>query len=469
MRELAVAEISRKVAIRPIAQGSVVPPVPAALVRALESFWESAVRRAQQMDETGFAAFEKEFREDVLKLGRNILDAALPCALGTGYEHSRRACTICGGKAKFVGYRPKTITTLVREIRLRRAYYRCETCGVAQIPLDTRLSVKWSSFSPGVREAISLLDARVPFEEGADLLERLSCIRMTGEEGRKIAEELGKRLELETQEEIDNVWQVNKPTPREVGETAERMYFSPDGTHVNTQESGWMEAKVGSVFTTKIPGRGEDPQRDHTRYVATMGKIEDLGKRMYTEGLKLGFEPGKTVPVVVADGAHWIWNWADASLPKERVEIIDFFHAAEKLWEVSRAVFGEENPDGKRWAENCRGKLYRGGHADCLRALRRLKPRTKDGREKVRTTIGYYEGNRERMRYAEFRRKGYFIGSGVTESSCKRLVGARLKQAGMRWVIDGAQAILQLRVAYLNQRWDSLWAKRGAADGGYLQ
>lgn len=457
MRELAVAEISRKVAVRPIAQGSEIPPVPLALVRAWETFWESTVRRAQQIEETGFASFEKEFREDLLKLGAGMLDAALPCAVGTGYEHSRRECTICGGKAEFHGCRPKTITTLVREIRLRRAYYRCPTCGVTQFPLDEVLSVKGTGFSPGVREAISFLNAKVPFDEGVETLERLSCIRMAGEEGRKLAEELGKRLELETLEEIDNVWQVNKPTPREIGETAERMYFSPDGTHVNTQEAGWTEAKVGTVFTTNIPGRGQEPEREHTRYAATMGKADDLGRRLYTEGLKLGFEAGKTEPVVVGDGAHWIWNWADGCLPKERVEIIDFYHASEKLWEVSRTVFGEENPDGKTWAKKYRDWLFVGRFDDCMRALRRLKPRTKEGREKVRATIHYYETNRERMRYAEFRRRGYFIGSGVTESSCKRLVGARLKQAGMRWVTDGAQAILQLRTAWLNKRWDCLW------------
>ena len=43
------------------------------------------------------------------------------------------------------------------------------------------------------------------------------------------------------------------------------------------------------------------------------------------------------------------------------------------------------------------------------------------------------------------------------ESSCKNLVGSRLKQAGMRWTRQGAQAILQLRLAILNDRWDHLW------------
>lgn len=256
MRELAIAEISRNATVRPIAPGADIPPVPAAIIRAVESLWEATVRKAQRVGETGFACVEKEFREDLLRVGGSLLDGALSCAVGTGYEHSRRACTICAGKAEFISNRPKTITTLVREVRLRRAYYRCPTCKTTQVPLDELLSVKSTSFSPGVREAISLLNAQVPFDEGVELLERLSCIRMAGEEGRKLAEQLGKKLELETLEEVANVWQVHKPTPREIGETAERMYFSPDGTHVNTQEAGWSEAKVCLHDEGSSPGTG---------------------------------------------------------------------------------------------------------------------------------------------------------------------------------------------------------------------
>ena len=211
---------------------------------------------------------------------------------------------------------------------------------------------------------------------------------------------------------------------------------------------------MGTVFTTDIPREGEDPERVHTRYAATMGNAEELGKRLYAEALKLGLIE-ETQVVVVADGAHWIWSWAESSLPKDRKEIIDFYHASEKLYEVGHAVFGENSEEGSRWAKGWRDKLYLGKFDECVHALKRLKPKSADAKECVRKTIHYYEGNRHRMRYAEFRAAGYFIGSGVTESGCKHLVGQRLKQAGMRWAIEGAQSMLQLRAAYLNGRWDS--------------
>lgn len=430
------------------------------LQRALESVWVDAVRKAQGIPQEGFAGMEKEFREKILKLAANLLGEALACALGTGYEGHQIACAGCGGQAKFVSHRPRTITTLVQEIRLERSYYHCPKCASGAVPLDRTLSLNGTSFSPAVREAICLLDAEIPFDRGSKLLERLSAIGLDKQEGRHIAEGLGRELERQTVEELENTWKPAKPIPREIETTPERMYFSPDGTTVHIGKE-WKEAKVGTVFTTGIPRRGQEPEREYTRYAATMGDAEDLGKRMYVDALKLGFDPEKTKSVVVADGAHWIWNWAEVSLPKDRVEIIDFYHASEKLWDVKRAVFGEDSPKGTRWAETWRGKLYKGKVGACIRAMARLKPKTKEGRECVRKVIGYYETNCKRMRYNKFRRHGYFIGSGVTESSCKRLVGARMKQAGMRWTREGAQAVLQLRLAVLNDRWDYLWAGRG--------
>ncbi|MBI5245288.1 MAG: hypothetical protein HY922_16620 [Elusimicrobia bacterium] len=50
----------------------------------------------------------------------------------------------------------------------------------------------------------------------------------------------------------------------------------------------------------------------------------------------------------------------------------------------------------------------------------------------MRRAIHYFQANLRRMRYKDFRKAGYFIGSGVVESACKHLVASRLKQAGMR-------------------------------------
>lgn len=417
--------------------------------------WAETVRRARGIPQDGFAAMEKDFRERLLKLGALLLGEALPIGLGTGYAGSGVSCGGCGGRARFVNHRPRTVTTLVQEVRVGRAYYHCGRCGRGEVPLDRLLSLNGTSFSPGVREAICLLDAEVAFERGSDLLRRLSEIRLDKQEGRRLAEGLGRELERRTVAEVEGTWRLGGPVPREATEPARRLYLSPDGTTA-PMLAGWKEVKLGAVFTGSVPERGEEPQRLRTRYVGTMGNAQDVWRRMYVEALKMGLDENTEV-AVIADGANWIWREAENTLPKNRVEIIDFYHASEKLWEVSRAVFGDEDAKGKAWAERWSRKLYDADAAPVMAALRRLRPRGPAAREVLRTTLAYYRAHRRRMRYREFRAKGYFIGSGVVEGGCKHLVGARLKQAGMRWTPEGAQAILQLRLARLNDRWDYLW------------
>lgn len=454
MQELAAPKVSTR---RPAVPNhdEKIDRAPDVLHRALDSLWAETVRRARGIPEDGFAAMEKDFRERLLKLGALVLGEALPVGLGTGYASSAVSCPGCGGQARFVNHRPRTVTTLVQEVRVARAYYHCAGCKRGTVPLDRALSLEGTSFSPGVREAICLLNAEVAFERGSDLLRRLSAIRLDKQEGRRLAEDLGRELERQTVAEVEGAWRPDTPVPREATSSARRLYLSPDGTTAPMLE-GWKEVKLGAVFTGSVPRRGEDPERLQTRYVGTVGDAEELWRRMSVEAFKLGQSDG-TQMVVIADGASWIWRRADETLPKERVEILDFYHASEKLWEVSRAVFGEEDPKGKAWAERWSRKLHDSDAAAAMAALGRLRPRGPAAREIVRTTLGYYRTHRRRMRYREFRDQGYFVGSGVVESGCKHLVGTRLKQAGMRWTPEGAQAILQLRLARINQRWDHLW------------
>lgn len=65
------------------------------------------------------------------------------------------------------------------------------------------------------------------------------------------------------------------------------------------------------------------------------------------------------------------------------------------------------------------------------------------------------------MKYDEYQRMGFHIGSGVIEAGCKYVIGHRFKRSGMRWSRKGAKHLMCLRVAYLNDDWarvqNSLW------------
>ena len=63
------------------------------------------------------------------------------------------------------------------------------------------------------------------------------------------------------------------------------------------------------------------------------------------------------------------------------------------------------------------------------------------------------------MRYAEYRRVGVPLGSGVTEAACKTVYTQRLKLSGMRWKKAGAQTVLDLRVLQLSGVWAAAYQR----------
>ena len=74
--------------------------------------------------------------------------------------------------------------------------------------------------------------------------------------------------------------------------------------------------------------------------------------------------------------------------------------------------------------------------------------------------IKYFEQRVEIMRYDEYQREDLVLATGVIEGACRYVVGERLDCSGMRWKIEGAEPLLQLRCIELNGDWDEFitWA-----------
>ena len=89
--------------------------------------------------------------------------------------------------------------------------------------------------------------------------------------------------------------------------------------------------------------------------------------------------------------------------------------------------------------------------------------------ERDKAGAGLLQTNALRMRYAYFRDRSMFVGSGAIEAGCKAIIGQRLKLAGMRWNIPGATGILTLRCQQASNRWDQIWtATHHDRSGGRL-
>ncbi len=68
------------------------------------------------------------------------------------------------------------------------------------------------------------------------------------------------------------------------------------------------------------------------------------------------------------------------------------------------------------------------------------------------------------MRYDEYLEAGYPIASGVIEGACRYVVKDRMERTGMRWVLNGAHSMLELRSVHASGLWDEFTAFRIARE-----
>jgi hypothetical protein len=157
-------------------------------------------------------------------------------------------------------------------------------------------------------------------------------------------------------------------------------------------------------------------------------------------------------------------NWEYLATLPEGPEILDFYHATEHLADALAAVTGDGTIATRHKFEVLRESLLNedDGADQVINALTYLR-RKHPAKKSVAVELRYFRKNRKRMRYAEWKRAGFMIGSGVVEAACKTLVAQRLKLSGMRWSASGAQAILTMRGWDQSERFDEAWALVAAA------
>jgi len=240
---------------------------------------------------------------------------------------------------------------------------------------------------------------------------------------------------------------------------AERMAVSLDGVMVHLREEGWKEVKVATfstVETVPLEGSGDPEVRlSHHSYRAGLWDAVQFAKEQGAEGYRRGLRKAKQI-IAVSDAAAWIWGiiitWYAPC-----VQVIDWWHALQRVWTIAGAVYGEGSADTPVWFRTLQEHLWAGNVRLLLHALRQQWRRGKGMPDELRQAVGYLFRYRQRMRYAQYRKQGYPIGSGTVESACKVVVQERLVQAGMRWSRPCAQALLALRCALLSDRWDITW------------
>src|SRR5438445_6753027 len=216
----------------------------------------------------------------------------------------------------------------------------------------------------------------------------------------------------------------------------------------------------GCVVTNHKTDEKGHPMRDYesTVSVSCFARIEEFGPCLRQDAIRRGLALAMQV-VLLIDGAEGLANMGRLCFPTA-IQIVDFYHALEHAGKVLVALLGsKEHPDYKtrlgRWAK----RLLK-DQVEKLISETRMECAGRSTAQAVEKELGYFVNNVARMQYGTFRRRGFFIGSGVIEAGCKTVIGSRCKQSGMFWGEPGAENILALRCIQSSRRLHNFWKER---------
>jgi hypothetical protein len=408
----------------------------------------------------------------VLQAARQGGAGVLGTLLTYWQQHAPREVILCkcGQRMRSQGRRSKRLLTTLGRVPFARSFYQCEPpCSQSRFPDDERLDIIETTYSPGVRRLMARAGSQSQFEQAAEDLQCYAGLTVEAREIERVAEDVGRQVEQWLAAEQKRILQAaHAPAPAPTSDA--KFYVSFDGTGVpvrkgelagrrGKQKDGsarTREAKLGCVFTQIGLDREGYPQRDpdSTTYVGAIESSTLFGWRLYAEALRRGLERAKTV-IVLTDGARYNHTIVQTHFHRA-VHIVDLFHAYEHLTAIAQMLWGPEAKAPKAW----RDQLEAGEIGRLVRQAGKHLPTSATSKKFMLKELRYFEKNAAQMRYAEYREKKFFVGSGVVEAGCRTVVGERLKQSGMRWSVRGANAILALRCCILSRRFEDFWASR---------
>lgn len=368
--------------------------------------------------------------------------------------------------------------TINGRVRLSRRRWHSPGEGTTT-PLDRWVDAVEATISLGVREMACRLNGDgKSFDKAAANLARTAQVAISGETLRQLVETEGKRVvQAQKAGQLPINWSA-ADCKLETGTT--RIYFGSDGVmvpHVTDAEKlarrEMIKAKrrrrgrQARPLPLRKPGADQpykefkiiafyDEEQEHRAVSGTRGDCDVAGRLMRREAGRIHLDQADE-KVGNVDGSPWIRNQVEQqSLPLDALGL-DFYHLAENVHKARRDIYGEDVEAGKQWAGDL---LHTFKHEGYEPAWNQLLPwreaLRRSGKQRADQLLNYVSERRDMIGYPDFQAKGWQIGSGPTEATCKTLT-ARLKGSGMRWDGDNAEAIMGLEAIEQSGQWDEYW------------
>jgi hypothetical protein len=387
-----------------------------------------------------------------------------------------RPCPKCGRNLESKGLKPREMMTLIGVVKWWRRVRSCPgKCAIGQVvPSDEGLGLKpYQQTSVEVKWLACALAVFVPFETAAVLLDLLTGVKVCSKSIWQWVQGAGQRAMAQLNTQLEALAQGELPTEEAMPVTTQALplLIGADGVMVPFRPTAglakgktvWREVKVGVLarLGERVTPAGQRVRHlTQRRLVAVLGDIDAFRPRLWLEAVRQGIRSSQRV-VWLSDGGRGFWRLFDERFAPYATGILDFYHAAQNLWKGAKAWLDGRTQRARDWFTSARRRLRR-GHANAvladLHAALDLEDLPDSARETLTNLYNYLDNHRDHIDYAKFKELGLPIGSGLVESACKWLIQQRFKGVGTRWSEDGFNHLLHLRLAWVNGRFDNLFA-----------
>jgi len=465
---------------------------PQEIVQQIRAQFETLLAFVQETSGEPPCAYqmERHLVSRLLELGRTLL-LAFFCAQQRALEGEAHV-TVNGKVLARIGVRPRCVRSVFGKMRFVRSYYYADKQGY--FLLDARLNLPKHSASDLLREWRLKLACCVPYHRSGALLasvlgqkssvraieedllhdcdnaktfyDTLQAPEPVSEASILVVQADGKGVPMLTEEPTQERVRLGKGEKRghkkeaiatavytiapcvRTPEQVTKSLFEPSAS-ANEAPSGASEA------TTKRQG-----PRNKWLWATLTGKAAAVlfaaQQAQKREGEHIASR------VALSDGASPLQYHILKQLPGFTL-ILDIIHALEYLWEAANRVHGEKSPKRNAWVKERVLAMLSGQTGHIIEEFKTLAsgPTCKKGaRQALLDAVRYYERNLPYMRYDLYLAQGWPIGTGVIEGTCRHLVKDRCELSGMRWSVEGAEALLHLRSVAENDDWDLFEAFR---------
>jgi hypothetical protein len=367
----------------------------------------------------------------------------------------------------------KNIDTRFGVITIPRWFYQNtqdNSPGIA--PLDVRLGLFANRMTPALAEVTGRLAADMTQSAARDMLRERFGSTPGVAAYRDIIADIASEVRVEHDEvAIEKLSGWIKQARQSEGKNDVLLQVGRDGVFVQTRPC-WEEASCGTLAVYDRAGKrlgtvylGQMPESEQPTMTARLtnvitGVLREIGEEVPTLRYvtDAGCHPQAYFHDVLATMTHPVsgeklkWSWG-----------VDFFHACEYVSKIAAAIFGTASDQANAWAESQRYILRHesDGVSRVIRSAAQQKRRMglKGTKKDYETGLNYLKKYRQHMDFADRRKRGEPIGSGITEAGCKVIFNQRLKQSGMRWHRETGQQIVDLRTATRSGLWASIWQR----------